>query len=169
MVLERKIADPHLAPEPDAGLDLRDVRVDVLASERLGDGDAVVAVAYEVQVPDPVQGDRRQRLAAALGGGDPLPAAAQARRGGAEAAIEVRRAVDRADDRVQRHDLQPDVLPAGDAERVHNLLEREYQRDIARLAAQAAADVGQQARAPRAREVTLSVGAGEAGRHDSPL
>ena len=56
----------------------------------LRDGDAVVAVAHEVQAADLVHRDRRQRLAAALRRGDPLPAHAQPRGGRPEAAVEVR-------------------------------------------------------------------------------
>jgi hypothetical protein len=158
VALERKVADPHVAAELHARLDVDDVGVDVLPAERLRHGHAVVAVAHEVEVADLVERDRRQRLAAPLGGGDALPARAQPRRGGPEAAVEVRGAVDRAHDRVQRHDLQPGVLAADDAERLHDLLEGEDQADVVGLAPQPAADVGQQARTARAREVALGVG-----------
>ncbi len=57
------------------------VGVDHLEAQRAGDRHAVVAVLDEVQLADPVDVDRRHRLAAALGRGDPLPARAHAARG----------------------------------------------------------------------------------------
>ena len=123
----------------------------------------MVAVADEVQVADPVDRDRGERLPAALGGGDPLPAAAHARRGRAEAAVEVARAIDGADDRVERDRLEPELDLADHAERLDDLVERQDQRDVVGLAAQPPAELGEQLRAPRAREVVLRVGAGEAG------
>jgi hypothetical protein len=48
---------------------------------------------------------------------------------------------------------QPEVGLADPAERLDDLLEREDQRDVVGLAPQPAADVGQQPRAARAREV----------------
>ena len=165
VVLERQVADAQVAAEPHARGDLDDVRVDVLAAEGLGHRHAVVAVADEEQVADLVQRDRRQRLPAPLGGGDPLPARAQPRRGRPEAAVEVGGAVDGADDRVQRHDLEPAVLAPDHAEGVDDLLEREDQPDVVGLAPQPPADVGEQACAAGAREVALSVGCGEPGGH----
>ena len=97
--------------------------------------------------------------------GDPLPAAAQPRRGGAQAAVEVDGAVDAADDRVERHDLQAEVVLAGPPERLDDLLERQHERDVVGLAPQPAADVGQQARPAGAGEVGLGVGLGEAAAH----
>ena len=79
VVLEREVGEPQRPAGADARAHLGDVGVDVLAPERLRDRHAVVAVADEVQVADPVDGDRRERLAAALRGGDPLPAAAHPR------------------------------------------------------------------------------------------
>ena len=140
-----------------------------VAPERLGHRHAVVAVAHEVQVADLEERDRRHRLAAALGGGDPLPARAQPRRGRPEAAVEVDRAVDRADDRVERDDLQPAVDLAGAPERVDDLLEREDQPDVVGLAPQPPRDVGQQPGPPGAREVVLRVGTGEAGCSSAPV
>jgi hypothetical protein len=127
----------------------------------------MVAVTHEEQVADAVERDRRERLAAPLRGRDPLPARAQPRRRRPEAAVEVGGPVDRAHDRVERHDLQPVVLAPDHAERLHDLLEGEDQRDVVGLAPQPPADVGQQARAARAREVALCVGLGEPGGHAS--
>ena len=78
-----------------------------VAAERPRDRHSVVAVADEVELADAEQVDRRERLAAARGGRDLLPAPAGASRGRAEAAIVVAAAVDRADDRVERHDGEP--------------------------------------------------------------
>ena len=68
---------------------LDDDGVDLPRAERPGHGHAMVAVAHEEEVADPVQRDRRQRLAAPLRGRDPLPARAQPRRRRPEAAVEV--------------------------------------------------------------------------------
>ena len=110
----------------------------------------MVAVADEVELADPEERDRRHRLAAALGGRDPLPARAQPLRGGAEAAVEVRRAVDGADDRVELDDLQAAIDLADAPERLDDLLERQDQPDVVGLAPQPARDVGQQPRPPGA-------------------
>ena len=93
-----------------------------------------MAVAHEVEVADLVERDRRERLAAPLGGGDPLPAAAQPRRGRAQAAVEVDGAVDGADDRVERHHLEAEIVLPGAAECLDDLLERQHQRDVVGLA-----------------------------------
>ena len=163
VALERQVRQPQGLAGADSGPHLRDVRVDVLAPERLGDGHAVVAVAHEVQVADAVDRDRRERLAAALGRRDPLPATTYARGGRPEAAVEVVRAVDRADDRVELDRLEPELDLADHAERVDDLVEREDQPDVVGLAAQPPSELGEQLRAPRAREVVLRVRAGEAG------
>ena len=105
----------------------------------------MVAVAHEVQVADLEQRDRRHGLAAPLCGRDPLPARPQSLRGGAEAAIEVRRAVDGPHDVVELDDIEAAIDLARPPERVDDLLEREDHRDVVRLAAQAARDVGQHA------------------------
>ena len=110
MALDREVGDQHVAAGADARLHLGHVGVDVRAAERAGDRHAVVPVAHEVQLADPVDGDRRERLAAALRLGDPLPAGAQPRAGGAEVAVEVLGAVDGADDRVELDRLQPEVV-----------------------------------------------------------
>ncbi len=109
---------------PSSRADLGDVRVDVALLQRAGDGHAVMAVAHEVQVADPVDVDRRHRLAALAGLGDPLPAPAGAGRG-AEVAVELAApAVDGPDDRVQRDHLLADVHARRGAERGHDLVER---------------------------------------------
>ena len=165
MVLERQVGHHRVVAERDPRRDLDDVGVDVVAAERLRDRHAVVAVAHEVQVADLVERDRRQRLAATLGGGDPLPAAAEPRRGGPQAAVEVDRAVDAPDDLLQRHHLQPEVVLAGAPERLHDLLERQHERDVVGLAPEPPADVREQPRPAGAGEVGLSVGARKTRAH----
>ena len=128
----------------------------------------MVPVAHEVQVADLEERDGRHRLAAALGGRDPLPARPQPLRGGAEAAVEVGGAVDRPDDVVELDDLQAAIDLSDAPERVDDLLEREDHRHVVRLAAQAPGDVGQQPRPPGAAEVVLSVLRGGAGAHRLP-
>jgi hypothetical protein len=141
VALERQIGQPERLARADTGPHVRHVGVDVLAAERLRHGDAMVPVADEVQVADAVDGDRRERLAAALGGGDPLPAAAYARGGGAEAAVEVARAVDRAHDRVERDGLEAELRLADHPQRADHLVEREDQPDVVGLAAEPAPQV----------------------------
>jgi hypothetical protein len=157
VVLEREVGHHRVLAERDARRDLDDVGVDVLTAERLRDRHAVVPVADEVQVADLVERDRRERLAAALGGGDPLPAAAQAGRRRAQAAVEVDGAVDAPDDLLQRYHLQPEVVLARAPERLHDLLERKHERDVVGLAPKPAADVREKARPAGAGEVGLGV------------
>src|SRR4051812_38189564 len=131
VLLEGEVAQPQRpvgaeprGDEPHAGLDR-------LVAHRPGDRDAVVAVLDEVQLADPVDVDRRQRLAPPAGGGDPLPAAAHAGRGGAEGAVEhARRAVHGAHDRVERDLLHAEVALAAPPERRHHLLERQHGRHV---------------------------------------
>jgi len=74
---------------PLDAVDLGHVRVEIPASLRASDRDAMVAVLDEVHVADPVDGDRRHRLAPALRLGDSLPAVAHPPRGRSEAAVEL--------------------------------------------------------------------------------
>ena len=119
--------------------------------------DAVMAVAHEVQVADAVDVDRRHRLAAALRLRDALPALAQARRRRAEVAVELARAVDGPDDRVDVDHLQSQRALAGPAERLDDLLERQDHGDVVGLAAQAGREQRQRPPAPGTREVRLGV------------
>jgi hypothetical protein len=163
VALERQVGEPERVPRADPRPHLRDVGVDVLAPERLRDRHAMVAVADEVEIADAVDRDRGERLAAPLGGRDPLPAAAHARGRRTEAAVEVARPVDGADDRVERDRLQAELHLADHAERLDDLVERQDQRDVVGLAPQPPAELRQQLGASRAREVVLRIGAGEAG------
>ena len=100
-----------------------------------------MAVDDEVQGADAVDVDRRHRLAAAGRGGDPLPAPAHPARGGPEAAIELARDVDRADDRVEVDRLQPQPPLPTTAKRGDDLVEREDQADVVGLATQAGGEL----------------------------
>ena len=130
--------------------------------ERARDRHAVVPVLHEVQLADPVDVDRRHRLALALGQVDALPALADPRRGGAEVAVELARAVDGPDDRVELDQLLAEPPLADAAERADDLLERE---DVVHVVgpAQARGQAREGAPAARAAEVVLSVGARKPG------
>src|SRR5699024_8102168 len=118
-----------------------------------GDGDAVVPVADEVVVPQLVDVDRRDLLADAAGTGDALPPRAALVGGGPEAAVEVLHLVDRADDRVERDQLQPEASLAASAEGVDDLVERQRPRGFTALAAQAGGQRRQRLQATRPHEV----------------
>ena len=131
----------------------------------------MVAVLDEVQVADPVDVDRRHRLALPLSQVDPLPALAHPRRGGPEGAVELARAVDGADDRVERDQLLAEPAFADAPERLHHLLEREDVVHVVR-AAEARGQPRERAPAARPAEVELGVRAGEAcvpGRHSTSV
>ena len=97
---------------------------------------AVVTVAHEVQVADPVDVDRWHGLAAALGQREPLPPLADPCRGRAEPAVEVAARVDRADDGVELDHLEAEDALALEAERGHHLVERQDEVDVVGLAAE---------------------------------
>src|SRR3954452_1727102 len=82
VLLEGKVAQPQRPVGAQPRGDEPYVRLDRRVAHRPGDGHPVVAVLDEVQLADPVHVDRRQRLAAPAGGGDPLPTAAHVGRGG---------------------------------------------------------------------------------------
>src|SRR2546429_380779 len=76
----------------------------------------------------------RKPQAPTLGVGDPLPARPRAVRRGTKAAVELARAPDRADDRVERDALKSEISLAHAPERLDHLVERQYHLDVARLA-----------------------------------
>ena len=163
VALDREVGDAHVPAGPDARLDLGHIGVDVVAAERARDRDAVVPVAHEVQLADAEDGDRRERLTAALGLGDPLPAGPQPRARGAEGAVELLRAVDGPDDRVERDGLEAEVVLGHAPERLDDLLEGEDVADVVGLEAQPPPEVREHPRPPRSREVVLRVLGGETG------
>src|SRR5690606_35556836 len=163
VTLERQVADADGAVAADPGEDLDDVGVDDVLALRAGDRHAVVAVAHEMRVADAVDLDGRHRLAPPAGERDPLPPRAHAAGGGTEAPVEVARAVDGADDAVERDRLHAAVALADPAERLDDLVEREDGADVLGLAAQHAADARQHGAAAGAQEVVLRVGLRESG------
>ena len=163
--LQRQVRQADLLAGPDLRDDLGHVRVDLVDAQRPRNRHAVVAVADEVQLTDPEHGDRRHRLAAALRLRDPLPAAADSAGRGTEAAVELARAVDGADDRVKRDGLEPEPALAPVTERLDHLVEGEDQVDVVGLAAQPAGQAGELLVPARAAEVALGVLGGKAGVH----
>ena len=117
-------------------------------------------VADEVLLPDLVDVDRRQLLAAADGLGDPLPAGPATPGCRAELRVEVTHLVDRADDLVEGDDLDPEValpeLPQG----ADDLVERE-RRAVA--AEEPAAEAAHPLLAAHPQEVGLGIRAGRSG------
>src|SRR5947209_3015700 len=97
-----------------------------------------MSVAYEEDLANLDQVHRWQRLAAAHRGGDLLPARADAPGGGTEAAIEIPAAIDRSDDRIERHDSQPERTLALEPERCDYLLVRENHANVIGFAAEPA-------------------------------
>src|SRR5687767_7835841 len=98
----------------------------------------MVAVADEVQRADAVNIDRRHRLAASHRLRDPLPALPAAALRGPEVAVELARAVDGADDRVELDRLQPEAALAAAPERGNDLVEGQDLVDVVGLPAQPA-------------------------------
>ena len=123
----------------------------------------MVAVTDEVDLADPQQIDRRQRLAPAHGCGDVLPARPHPARGGAEPAVEIPAAIDRPYDRVQRHHRQPGRMLAHVAEGVDHLLVGQDHPDVVGLASQARGKARDGGLVPRPDEVALRVHARQAG------
>ena len=120
VALQRQVVEPHAGVGADLGDDLGDVGLDHLEAQLPRDRYAVVAVADEVHVADPVDVDRRHRLAAAHRLRDPLPAPlARGGRWGGSCGRTRAGAVDRADDRVEgdRLQAQPALARAGRAPR----------------------------------------------------
>ena len=137
MALERQVAQADLAVRADLGEHLGHVGVDVGVAQRPRHRHAVMAVLDEVQVADPVDVDRGHALAASLRRRDALPARAGTR-------CEVgrkRRSNSRPRSTVPTIESSGDQLltepPLATApERLDDLLEREDEVDVARLAAQ---------------------------------
>jgi hypothetical protein len=145
---------------PTLGDDLDHVRVDHVAAERACDRHTVVAVADEVNLAHSIDRDGRQRLAAAHGAGDPLPARAHPRRCGAELPIEaavVAAAGDGYEDRVNLDGLLADIALLESPERVHDLRERQDDVNIARLAPEPPGQMRHHMVAPGALEVVLCI------------
>ena len=147
----------------DEGAHQAHVGLDGGQPERAVHRDAVVAVADEVHVADPVDVDRRQRLAPPGGLGDPLPALAVAAGAGAELRVEVAHLVERSHDPVDGDDLQPERNLVDQAERLDDLLERQRLAVAALLEQYPGAERGDHLQAAGPQEVRLGVGPRGAG------
>jgi hypothetical protein len=159
--LERQVGDAQVAGGAHAGLHLGDVRLDGVAAERPGDAHAVVPVADEVRLADLVEADRRHVLPAAHGLGDAFPPPAGQAAGGGEVAVEAALAVDRPDDRVERHRPQAERALADPPELGDDLVERQDEVDVARAAADRPAEPAQRLAPAGAQEVVRRVGGRE--------
>ena len=137
MALEREIAKPGALVGAHRRHDLGDVGVDGVQSHRPRHGNAVVAVADEVQVADPVDVDRRHGLPAPDCLCDAFPSTPDPSRSRPEAAVEIAGSIHRADDRVERYDLEPEARLTSPAERLDDLVEREDYVDVVGLAPKA--------------------------------
>ena len=154
VALERQVAQAQRPLGTQLGADLLDVRLDVGVAERSRDRDTVVAVLDEVQLPDPVDVDRRHRLAAPARDRDPLPASAHTGGRGAEVAVKfLFSARDRADDRVEPDLLDAEVVLTAAAERRDHFLERQHHRHVVGLEAQPRGDLRKRAAPALAGEV----------------
>ncbi len=149
------------APGGHGGEDLRHVGVDRLLPHGQRDRDPVMPVEHEVQVADAVHVDGRDRLTAALGQGQPLPALPDPARGGPEPAVEVPGGVHGAHHGVQLDHLQAQLALAGHPERGDDLVERQDEVDVVRFPAQPLRQPGQHLPPPGTLEVVLHVGPGE--------
>ena len=99
-----------------------------------------MAVAHEVDLTDPHQIHRRERLSAPHRRSDVLPAGAHPARGRPEAAVEVAFAVDGSDDRIQRDHLHPGGTLRDEPQRGDDLLVGEDHAHVAGFAAQPGRD-----------------------------
>ena len=146
----------------DPGDHLGHVRVDVCPPQRTCHRDPMVTIADEVDFADPDEIDRRKGFATAHRRRDALPPAPHPRRRGAEAPIEVASAVDGAENRVERHDLQAEGALAHEPEGFDHLLVGEGHTNVVGLAPQPG-DQPRRGRAPaRTQEVMLRIHPGHA-------
>jgi hypothetical protein len=163
VVFQQQVAATPDAPGGHRREDLGHVGVDRGLAGGQGDRHPVVAVLDEVQVPDPVHVDGRDRLAAPLRQRQPLPSLPHAARCGPESAIEVFLRIRGADHGIQPDGLQAERPLALQAEGRDDLVEGENEVDVIRLAAQPAGEPREHLAAPHAKEVILDVGPRETG------
>ena len=163
VVLEQQVAAAADAPGGHGGEDLGHVGVDRLLPHGQRDRHPVMPVGDEVQVTDAVHVDGRDRLTAALGQGQPLPALPDPAGGGPEPAVEVPGGVHGAHHGVELDHLQAQLALAGHPERGHDLVERQDEVDVVRFPAQPLGQPGQHLAPPGTLEVVLHVGPGKPG------
>ncbi len=122
----------QVARRRDRGDDLGDEAGNHLPVEGTGDGDPMMAVADEMQLPDAVQIDRRERLPAPGCCGEPLEALPGLAARRPEVAVEAADPVGRADDRVEGDRLQAQRDDLARTERGDHLVVRQQQVDVTR-------------------------------------
>jgi hypothetical protein len=123
----------------------------------------VVAIGHEVQVPDPVDLDRRDRFAAPDGQGQALPPGPHPGGGRPEAAVEVAPRACGADDGFQADRLQPQLPLAAPAQRADHVIQLDEAVAVAAPAAQVVRQRGQKLPPPGPEKVVLHIGSGEPG------
>ena len=133
------------------------MRLDRLVPGGYGDGDAVVAVHDEVQVPDAVHVDRRKGHAAPLREIQPLPSLPHPVGGGPELAVEVAPGVDGPGHGVELDGLQAKVVFATPAQGGDYLVKQQNAADVAGLAAQPASEPGEHLPPPGPVEVVFDI------------
>jgi hypothetical protein len=99
--LQRQVAETDLPVGADGSQHFGDVSVDLAVAEGACDRNAVVSVLDEVELSNPIDLDRRKRLASPGSRGKPLPAWAQTPRCRSKSAVELARAIDCTYDRVE--------------------------------------------------------------------
>jgi putative intracellular protease/amidase len=139
------------------------VGVDQALTGRRSDGDPMVAVGHEMQTADAVNLDRRDRLAAPDGQGQPLPSWPYPGRGGPEAPVEVAPRASCANDGIQRNGLQPQLPLAAPAQRGDNVIQPHEPVAVTAPAAHVVRQRGQELTPPSPQKVVLHVCPGEAG------
>jgi hypothetical protein len=147
----------HWVGGPNCGEYLGHVRVDGLLAGRSGDGYPVVAIADEMQAPDTVDLDRRDRRAAALSERKLHPAFTHPAGSGPEVTVEVAPGIDRPGDRVQRYRPQAQLPLAAPAKRAGDLVEPQELVAARGLTAHAMRQHGQDLTPPSPPEVILGI------------
>src|SRR5205807_9960956 len=138
--LEWKIGERDRTIGANARDHPRHISVDLLAPEGTGDRNPVMAIADEIQLSDPRQVDRRERAPATHHLGNLFPPSPNAPRGRTKAAIEVTSAVDRANDRVQRDNLETERTLTDEAECLNDFLVRQHDPNVVGLAAESSGE-----------------------------
>ncbi len=165
VALQRQVVEPDARLGAHLRDDLGDVRLDHLEPEVARDRNPVMAVMHEMHVRDPVDLDRRHRLASPHRLGDPLPAALDPARGGTEAAVELAGPVNGSDDRVEVDRREAEAPLALPSQGSHDLVEGEDHVDVAGLPPEPASEVRTNRPAACAAEIGLGVLTREAGVH----
>jgi hypothetical protein len=133
-----QIAERQSGGRGDRRLHLPDPGFDHRVAVSVGDRNAVVAVLDEVQLPDAVDVDRGQRLAASACRSDPLPPVLESVRARPKSPIELAAvATDGTHDRVQRDLPEPEVTFPDSSQSGHHFIEAQQRHRILVLECQA--------------------------------